>query len=161
VAIFVVIAAAAGVMEHPARAGSPSMVQTSGSSAGIAYLGDTISVGGLKCTLLRITVDPTQRSNVHRPPDTEYMTAHVQLYNTGSGYAHVDPTDFHVKAGAGTNVSEEAAIVTTLGAGTLAPGESLAADLVFNVERGNRVIELTWSPRLGVDMHQHAWLLEL
>jgi hypothetical protein len=161
VAIGVIIAAASGMLGHaPGDAGS-NVVPTRSGPAGVAYLGDKFSAGSLSCTLLSITVDPTAKGTSHRPPDSEYLTAHIQLRNTGTTFAHYDSSDFHVQAGTGNSLSEEAAIISSFGSGELAPGDSVGGELLFNVRRGNRAVELTWSPLLGVDRHVCAWLLEL
>jgi hypothetical protein len=161
VAIGVIIAAASGMLTHsPGDAGSAAVATRSG-PPGVAYLGDTISATRVSCTLLSATVDPAATRNRHHPPDSEYLTAHVQVRNTGTTFAHYDSSDFHMQVGTGNNMSEEPTIITSLGSGELAPGDSVGGDLVFNVRQGNRTVELIWSPVHGAEGHAYAWLLEL
>lgn len=158
VAICVIIAAATGMMGHGPGASGPTVAA---SGSGAAFVGDTISAGGVSCTLLSVTVDTVARGNSHHPPEREYLTAHIQLHNTGTSYAHYDSSDFPVQTGTGNTMSETVAIISSFGSGELAPGGSIGGDLVFNVPRGNGAVELTWSPLLGAHMHEYAWLLEL
>jgi hypothetical protein len=161
VAICVIIAAASGMMGHGPDGAGPTVAATRSGAAGVAYLGDMISAGGVSCTLVSVTVDPAARGNSRHPPDSEYLTVHLQLRNTGTSYARYDFSDFHVQVGTGNNMREEAAIISSLGSADLAPGDSVGSNLVFTVRPGNHAVMLTWSPLLGADMHEYTWLLEL
>jgi hypothetical protein len=161
VAIGVIIAAASGMMGHGPGTSGPTGVPTRSGAARVFYLGDRISAGSLSCTLLSVTVDPAAKGNGHHAPDSEYLTAHILLRNTGASFVHYDPSDFHLQAGTGNATGEEAAIITSLGSSELTPGDSVGGDLVFNARQGTGALELTWSPLLGADRHVYAWLLEL
>lgn len=114
----------------------------------------------------RVVVDPAtgmsvQASNLHQdnggdtppPAGDAFLVVHVFIYNGGSSAQDYNPLDFHLHGQIDqTDYDSDALDINvspTLDYGTLAPGHSIAGDIVFQVPDNGQGYTLTWTPQFG------------
>lgn len=113
-------------------------------------IGNTLSLSNVKVTLLAVT--PLAGDASRQPqPGSIFIVTHLRFRNAGTvtyAYSHLQ---FHVKTGKGTITGAETPPRTYSGNdllthGSLAAGQTMEADLVFQVPQGDHLAALLWQP---------------
>lgn len=113
-------------------------------------IGNTLSLSNVQVTLRAVT--PLAGDASRQPhPGTIFIVTHLRLHNAGTVTYTYSQLQFHVKTGKGVITGSETPSRTYTGNdllthGSLAAGQTVEADLVFQVPHGDHLAALLWQP---------------
>jgi hypothetical protein len=133
---------------------------------GPAYVGDTITVSDISCTLVSAKIIQGDEFNQPKSGNV-FVLVHVKLVNNSSSEFSYYLIDFHGKSGSGNITDAEYIPPSTytanhyLDSAKLAAGGSVEGDIIVQVPKGDHNAELTWSPGFFTNSTDNAWNLGL
>jgi Domain of unknown function (DUF4352) len=134
--------------------------------AGVAKVGDTITVNDVATTL--ISVKKLAADQYTQPkPGNIFIVVHVKITNNSTGEVDYNVFDFHVRSGSGNITDEEVVPPSTytannmLNSGKLSAGGNVEGDIIFQVKKGDHKAQMTWQPNFLGNAGDNAWNLGL
>jgi hypothetical protein len=135
----------------------------------VSKIGETIIIDGLAATLLSAEIIPGDQTAQPRPGNA-FVVAHLNFSNPSTAPLDTNPYDFHATTGSGDpldlhdhEVVWPAAytVANEVGAGRLAPGDTVDSDLLVQAPIGDHLAELTWEPSPFIALGTYGWNLGL
>jgi hypothetical protein len=135
-------------------------------ASGPAKIGQTITVNGVSCTLLKVGTIPDDDLGLLKAGN-EWVVVTVKLVNnSGQDYEYME-YDFSIISGSGNATSPDIPPSTYTAnnemsvEATLTNGGSTTGDIIFQAPVGDHKAELSWKPSYSSGTTDNVWLLGL
>ena len=118
----------------------------------VAPIGQAVTIQNVACTVTSLKYS-TGDSTVTSQSGDEFAVLHIKLANHSTQTQQYEAVDFYITNSTGTAILNSTlvpkAYAKQLNVGSLAPGQSVEGNLVFEIARSDHGQALNWEPNLN------------